>query len=94
MSGPEKSLKPHIEPKNSPLGPKKVKNSPKIKPNSNVRIKGNKENKSCYTIGKCNPSNIRVGTSRTSISSADFQIIPKSFLKICKLTAADRTECL
>ena len=34
----------HREPKNSPRGPQKVKNNPKIKSKSNVRIKGNKEN--------------------------------------------------
>ena len=44
MSGPQNSFKPHIEPTNSSLGSKKVKKQPKIKPNSNVRIEGNKEN--------------------------------------------------
>ena len=44
---PKTVLEPHIEPKNSPLGPTKVKNNPKIKPNSNVRIDGIIENESC-----------------------------------------------
>ena len=34
-------------PKNSPLGSKKVKNDPKIKSKSNVRIKENIENENC-----------------------------------------------
>ena len=33
--------------KKSPLGPKTVKDSPKIKSNSNVRIEGIIENESC-----------------------------------------------
>ena len=36
--------------KNSPLGPEKVKNDPKIKSNSKVRIERNIENESCSTI--------------------------------------------
>ena len=40
----------NIEPKNSQLGPQKVKNNHKIKLKSNVRIEGNKENKSICTI--------------------------------------------
>ena len=36
-------------PKNSPLGPQKVKTDPKIKSKSNVRIERNKENESCST---------------------------------------------
>ena len=43
-------FEPHIEPKNSQLGPQKVKNNHKIKLKSNVRIEGNKENKSICTI--------------------------------------------
>ena len=34
---------------NSQLGPQKVKNDPKIKSKSNVRIEGNIENESCST---------------------------------------------
>ena len=49
MIRPQNSFKPHIEPKNSPLGPQKVKNDPKIKSKSNVRIERNKENESCST---------------------------------------------
>ena len=45
MSGPQNSFEPHIEPKNIPLGSKKVKNNPKIKSKSNIRSEGNKENK-------------------------------------------------
>ena len=37
-------------PKNSPLEPQKVKNDPKIKSNSKVRIERNIENESCSTI--------------------------------------------
>ena len=40
---PKTVFEPHIEPKNSPLGPQKVKNDP-------VRIEGNNKNKSCCTI--------------------------------------------
>ena len=47
---PKTVFEPHIEPKNSPLGPQKVKNNHKIKLKSNVRIEGNKENKSICTI--------------------------------------------
>ena len=42
-------LKPTPNPKNSPLGPQKVKNDPKIESKSNVRIERNKENESCST---------------------------------------------
>ena len=34
---------PYSNPKNSPLGPQKVKNDPKIKSKSNVRIEANIE---------------------------------------------------
>ena len=43
------SFEPYPDPKNSPLGPQKVKNEPKIKVKSNVRIEGNIENESCST---------------------------------------------
>ena len=46
---PKTVFEPHIEPKNSPLGPQKVNNSPNIKLKSNVRIKGKKENENCCT---------------------------------------------
>ena len=39
--------KPHIEPKNSPLGSQKFKDNPKIKSKSKVRIEGNIENEGC-----------------------------------------------
>ena len=42
-------LNPSPTPKNSPSGPQKVKNDPKIKSKSNVRIKRNTENESCST---------------------------------------------
>ena len=35
---PQKVFEPYSELKNSPLGPQKVKNDPKIKSNSKVRI--------------------------------------------------------
>ena len=47
---PKKVFEPHIEPRNSPLGPQKVKNNPKIKSKSNIRIEENKKNKSYCTI--------------------------------------------
>ena len=40
---------PFPNPNKSPLGPQKVKNDPKIKSKSNVRIYGNIENESCLT---------------------------------------------
>ena len=45
----KKVVKPYPNPKNSQLGPQKVKNDPKIKSKSNVRIEGNIENESCLT---------------------------------------------
>ena len=42
-------FEPFLNPKNSPLGLKKVKNDPKIESKSNVRIEGNIENESCLT---------------------------------------------
>ena len=49
MSRPQKVVQPFLNPKNSPLGPPKIKNDPKIKSKSNVRIEGNIENESCST---------------------------------------------
>ena len=46
---PKTVFEPYPKPKNSPLGPQKVKNNPKIKYKSNVRIKGYIENESCST---------------------------------------------
>ena len=43
-------FEPFLNPKNSPLGPQTVKNSPKIKSNSKVRIEGSIENETCSTI--------------------------------------------
>ena len=43
MSGNEKVFEPHIEAKNSQLGSQKIKNSPKIKSKTNVRIAGIKK---------------------------------------------------
>ena len=42
-------FEPYSGPKNIPLGRQKVKNDPKIKSKSNVRIEGNIENESCLT---------------------------------------------
>ena len=44
---PRTVFKPYrnFDPENSPLGPQKVKNKPKIKSNSNVRIKETKKMK-------------------------------------------------
>ena len=46
---PKTVFDPFPNPKYSPLGPQKVKNDPKIKSKSNVRIEGNIENESCST---------------------------------------------
>ena len=48
-SDPKTVVEPYSNPKNSPLGPKKVKNDPKIKSTSKVKIKRNLENESCST---------------------------------------------
>ena len=42
-------FEPYPEPKDSPLGPQKIKNDCKIKLKSKVRIEGNIENKSYST---------------------------------------------
>ena len=47
---PKTVVEPYSNRKNSPLGPQKVKNNPKIKLKSNVRIEANIENESCSTI--------------------------------------------
>ena len=49
MSRPKKSFEPYPDPKNSPLGPKKVKNDPIIKSKSKVKIDVSIENKSFTT---------------------------------------------
>ena len=46
MSRPQNIFELFPNPKNSPLGPKKVKNDPKIKSKSIIRMEGSKENKS------------------------------------------------
>ena len=38
LGDPKTVFEPYRNPKNSPLGPQKVKNDPKIKSKSNVRI--------------------------------------------------------
>ena len=43
MNGPEKDFEPHIEPKNSPLGPKKSKTAPKISLNQRSELKKTKK---------------------------------------------------
>ena len=43
-------FEPYLDPKNSPLGPQNVKNDPKIKSKSKVRIEGTIENKSCLFL--------------------------------------------
>ena len=45
----QNSVRALPQPKNSPLGPLKVKINPKIESKSNVRIERNKENESCST---------------------------------------------
>ena len=49
MNRPKNSFEPYRSPKNSPLGPQKVKNDPKIRSKSNVIIEGNIEIESCST---------------------------------------------
>ena len=49
-SNPKTVFEPDPNPKNSSLGPKKVKKGPKIKSNSKVGIDRNTENESCSTI--------------------------------------------
>ena len=46
---PKTVFEPFPNPKNSPLGPQKVKNDPKIKSKWNIRIEKNKEDESCST---------------------------------------------
>ena len=46
---PKQILNPSPDPKNNPLGPEKVKNDPKFKSKSKVRIKEAIENKDCST---------------------------------------------
>ena len=46
---PKTVFEPFPNLKNSPLGPQKVKNDPKIKSKVNVEIERNKENESCST---------------------------------------------
>ena len=53
---PRQFLKPFPNPKNSPLGPPKVKNYPKIKSKSNVRIEGNIENKFFHYMSRSQTS--------------------------------------
>ena len=47
MCRPQNFFEPFPNPKNSPLGPQKVKNDPKTKSESNVRIEKKKEDESC-----------------------------------------------
>ena len=49
LGDPKTVFEPYPNPKNSPLGPQKVKNDPKIKPKLNIRIERNKEIESCST---------------------------------------------
>ena len=47
MRRPQNGFWTFNNPKNSPLGPQKVKNDPRIKSKSNVRFERNKEDESC-----------------------------------------------
>ena len=49
MSRTKTVFEPYPDPKNSPLGPQKVKSDHKIRSKSNVRIEGTIGNKSCST---------------------------------------------
>ena len=54
---PKTAFEPYPNPKNSPLGPQKAKNDPKIMSTTNVRIQGNVENKS-YSAIQVDPKNV------------------------------------
>ena len=47
---PKTAFEPYPNPKNSPLGPQKAKNYPKIRSTINVRIQGSIENESYSPI--------------------------------------------
>ena len=49
LGDPKTVFEPYPNPKNSPLGPKNIKNDPKIQSKSNIRIERSKENKSYST---------------------------------------------
>ena len=49
ISKPKNSFQIYLDPKNSPLGPQKVKSDPKIKSKSKVKVEENIENKICST---------------------------------------------
>ena len=63
---PKTVVVPYSDPKTSPLGPKKDKNNPKIKSNSNVTIQGIIENESCSTVFEPfpNPKNSPLGPQK------------------------------
>ena len=50
MNSPKTVVKPYPNLKNSPLGPQKVKNDPKSKSKSKVKIERSIENKFCSVI--------------------------------------------
>ena len=52
MSTPKTVFEPYPDSKNSPLGQQKVKNGPRIKSKSKVRIECTKENKCCSTTSQ------------------------------------------
>ena len=45
MSGPQNCFEPHIEPKNSPTGPQKVKTTSKLSQNQILELKETKKMK-------------------------------------------------
>ena len=51
MARPQNSFEPYPDPKNSPLGPWKVKNDPNFKQKSRVKINETLENNRCLTTG-------------------------------------------
>ena len=60
LADPKTVFKPYPDPKNSPLGPKKLKNDPKIKSKSNV---GFEENIDKLGLSKVGPSSAELWLS-------------------------------
>ena len=78
---PKQCLDPSQNPKNSPLGPKKVKNDPKIESKSNVRIERNKENEKQKNTPK--------------LSKDQISTLTKTYkMKVAQLYEQTKKQCL